>query len=69
MPSINTELMYLDLDKLRRGNRWSWRELSKEMKINNNTLSRLAYGGLPSLMGFVKIVHFLGVKSERYYRD
>lgn len=64
---FDTEALYSRLDRERRAQRLSWRELSRRAHVDPGVTSRLAYGTRPGVDNLVRLLVWLGDTDIRPY--
>lgn len=65
--AFDPETLYTALDRARRTQRLSWRELSRRAHVDHNAVHRLAYGTRPDVDNLTRLLVWLGNTDIRPY--
>jgi transcriptional regulator with XRE-family HTH domain len=66
--TIDVEAFYAALDAKREGEKLSWRELARKLKISPSTLTRMAQGRRPDVDTFATLLRWLGMSADSFMR-
>ncbi len=65
---VDLEALYDALDTLRQARDLTWREAAKQIGVSASTLTRLGQGASPDVEGFAKMVNWLGMSANDFFR-
>lgn len=63
---VDVEGLYDALNTKRRADGLSWREAAAAIGVSASTLTRMAQGASPDVVGFGKMVRWLGVSADDF---
>lgn len=66
--TIDVEALYAALDAKRQGEKVSWRELARNLKIGPSTLTRMSQGRRPDVDTFATLLRWLGMTADTFMR-
>jgi transcriptional regulator with XRE-family HTH domain len=59
-PRLDTDALYVALDRKRRGQRQRWRDVATEAGVSPSTLTRIGHGRRPDADGLARLLVWLG---------
>lgn len=63
---VDVEALYESLDRKRRREKLSWRDVAAAVGVSPSSLTRMAQGSSPDVEGFGKMVRWLGIPADDF---